>query len=82
MAYGAEIHDTGFITYSANITHTTTGIQATMSVVMSPDQTGVYPTEAKRDSLFQAFLTQIAAMPNVTVNGASKSGSFRTSVTP
>lgn len=82
MAYGTEAHDNGYITYTANITHTVTTIKATVSVVIMPDQNNVYPTETKRDSLFQAFLTQIAAMPNVTVNSATKNGTFSTPVTP
>lgn len=82
MGYGTESHDAGFVTYTAIITHSTTGIQASVAVNIFPDETGKYPTEAKRDTLFQAFLTQIAAMPNVTVNSAVKRGTFNTPVTP
>lgn len=82
MAYGSETHDAAFVSYEAKITHTPTGIQASVRVDIFPDGTGVYPTEAKRDTLFQAFLTQIATMPNTTVNSAIKRGGFTTPVTP
>lgn len=82
MAYGAETHDPGYITYTANITHSTTGIQATVSLAIMPDANGIFPTEAKRDQLFQGFLNQVAAMPNVTVNSAEKRGGYIATVTP
>lgn len=82
MSYGIETHDGNFITYDATVTHTPTGIQASIRLDIFPDGAGVYPAEAKRDALFQAFLSQVAAMPNTNVVSAAKRGMFKTPVTP
>lgn len=81
MSYGTPNND-GFITYNTTITNTVVGIQASVRVDIFPDGTGVYPTEDERDALFQALLTQIAAIPNVAVVSAVKRGECNTSVTP
>lgn len=83
MAYGTDSTNKGFIAYNANIRDNVTGIQAFVRVDIFPDgTTGIYPTEADRDAMYQTLLTQIAAIPNVSVVSAVKRGECTTPVTP
>ena len=81
MAYSLESHS-GFVAYDLVMQHTSTGIKANITVNMLPNDEGIYPSEAQRDSLFQGFLTRLNGMAGATVISASKTGSFQANVTP
>jgi hypothetical protein len=80
VAYGPEAH-TGHLAYEAVVEHTPTGNR--LFVTVDPfREDGTTPSEAVRDSLFQAFITRLEGMSDVTVISATKTGNFSASVTP
>jgi hypothetical protein len=68
--------------YNIDVTHTSSGISANINFNIKPNPDGSYPSDAVKDSLFQAFLTQISQLANVTVNSATKMGGYITTITP
>ena len=80
MAFGAEAH-TGFLRYEVVLTHNPSGNSA--NITFEPFRNdGTTPTEAQRDQIFQAFLSKLGELANVTINSATKKGEFATPVTP
>ena len=68
--------------YNIDLTHTVSGVSANINFNVRQNPDGSYPSDAVKDSLFQAFLTQVSQIANVTVNSATKSGGYITTITP
>ena len=82
MTYGTETHSIDLIGYHAHLTHVPSGIKVIVTMDFEQNSDGSFPSEANRDALFQAFLSTMASMANVSFTSAEKRGAFVASVTP
>lgn len=79
MAFGAETKNS-HIVYQVTLEHTPTSVRVDFELDLYKTN-GDTPSEAQRDSLFQAFLNHLATLPNTTIVAATKNGKYSAPVT-
>jgi len=79
MAYSADV-DNGVYIHEVAFVHTPTGLQMHCQLLMQPAN-GQTPTEAQRDSVFQAFVTKVSELNNITITYSRKISQYTSTVT-
>lgn len=79
MAYSPEV-DNGIYIHEIGFAHVPTGIQMHCQLQMQPVN-GFNPTEAQRDAVFQALVTKITELNNISITYSRKITQYSSNVT-